>query len=124
MALAGNAFCEPAHKDTGYLCHEGFTVIKYSLDLSKWKNQEIFGILFSVTNLLRHGYLARLILAKPEGSIVFNDYWQLNNLAGKFFKALDKDGFINLEFNSIPPCYDEGYLDKAIHHIKITLMRH
>ena len=36
MTLAGNAFCEPKHRDIGCQCEEGFTVIKCSLDLSRW----------------------------------------------------------------------------------------
>lgn len=57
---------------------------------------------------------------------MFSDYWQFSHMLRKFFKALgpECDGFINLELNSILPCYDQGYLDEAQHHIKITLLRH
>ena len=74
---------------------------------------------------MRHGYVSRMILTQPEQANLFNDYWQLNHLIHKFFKILGPgfNGFINLEFNSIPPCYDEGYPDEARHHIKMTLLR-
>ena len=74
---------------------------------------------------MRHGYVSRMILTQPEQANLFNDYWQLNHLIHKFFKVLGPgfNGFINLEFNSIPPCYDEGYPDEARHHIKMTLLR-
>ena len=62
-----------------------------------------------------------MILAQTEQANPFNDYWQFNHLVHKFFKVLrpDSDGFINLELNLIPSCYDEGYPDEATHHLKI-----
>ena len=126
MALVGNAFCEPKHKDTRCKCEKGFTVIKCSLDLSRWRNQEIDGVQVKALSLMRHGYVSRMILTQPEQANLFNDYWQFNHLVHKFFKVLgpDSDGFLNLEFNSIPPCYGERYPHEARHHIEMTLLRH
>ena len=118
MALVGNAFYEPMHKDIGCQCEKGFIVIRCSLDLSKWKDQEIFGVQIKTLNLLSHGYLAQVILTEPEQVNVFNDYCQLNHLIHKFFKASgpNYEGFVNLEFNSIPPRYAEGYPNEARRH--------
>ena len=117
---------EPKHKDSGCQCEEEFTVIRCSLDFPRWRDQEINGVQLKALNLLRHGYVSRIILTRPEQANMFNNYWQFSHLIHNFFKVLgaDYDGFINLEFNSIPPCYDEGYPDDARHHIKITLLPH
>lgn len=66
------------------------------------------------------------MLTGLEQANFLNDYWQLIHLLQKFFKVLGPhlDGYVNLKLNPIPRCYDEGYFDEAMHHIKITLVRH
>lgn len=44
FAIAGNVFKELVHKDVKCSCEEGFTVLKCSLDMSQWRDQEIRGI--------------------------------------------------------------------------------
>lgn len=85
--------------------------------------QEIKDIQMKALILLRYGYLARIILTSLEQANSLNDYWKLSHLIHKFFKFLrtHMEGYFNLELNLIPSSYDEGYLDEACHHIKITL---
>lgn len=121
--IARNVFRELTHKDTGCYCQEGFKVLKCSLNMSLWRDQEIKDIQMKALILLRYGYLARIILTSLEQANSLNDYWKLSHLIHKFFKFLrtHMEGYFNLELNLIPSSYDEGYLDEACHHIKITL---
>lgn len=66
------------------------------------------------------------MLTSLQQANFLNEYWQLIHLLHKFFKALGLhlDWYVNLQLNSIPPCYDEGYPDEARHHIKITFLYH
>lgn len=59
LALLGNAFREPKHRDSGCQCEKGFTVIRCSLNITRWKDQEIDGVQMMILNLLGHGYLAK-----------------------------------------------------------------
>lgn len=44
FAIAENVYRELEHKDVGCYCEEGLTVLKCSLDMSQWKDQEIKGV--------------------------------------------------------------------------------
>lgn len=89
--------------------------------MSQWRDHWINGVQIKAIDLLRHGYLAVIILTSLEQVNFLNDYYQLSHLLQKFFKALGThmDGYVNIELNFIPPSYDEGYHDEALHHIKV-----
>lgn len=75
MALAGNAFKEPRHRDSGYHYENNFTIIKCSLDLTQWRDKKkINRIKIKVLNLFKQGYLSRIILTIQEEANVFNNY--------------------------------------------------
>ncbi|KAH7682604.1 Retrovirus capsid N-terminal protein [Dioscorea alata] len=121
MAFSVDLFKEEPHRHQNCQCEKGFLIVKASFELSSWIDQEIKGVALSFEKLMKFGMIGRIVLTKSKQVKFFQKHWKLSYLLTKIFKKTKFPAVINLAITSIPPSYNEGYIEDARHRITVEV---